>query len=76
MSIEQGIAGAKYASQVNEANDSIKAYLSHKRHSTYIDMNAAIYKHATDQPDSSLFETDYIQTKPAMTGGKRYCSRS
>jgi GDSL-like Lipase/Acylhydrolase family len=60
MSIKQGIARAKYAPEVNQANALIKAYLRHKRHSAYIDMNTAIYKPGTDQPDSSLFETDYI----------------
>lgn len=60
MSIKQGIARAKYADQVNQANDLIKAYLQNKPHSLFIDMNAVIYKPSTTLPDSSLFQSDYI----------------
>ena len=60
MSIKQGIARAKYAPQVSEANAMIAAYLSNMSHTAYIDMNTAIYKQGTDKPDSSLFEKDYI----------------
>jgi hypothetical protein len=60
MSIKQGIARAKYADGVNQANTLIKAYLQNKSHSLFIDMNAVIYKSGTTSPDSSLFQLDYI----------------
>jgi len=60
MSIKQGIARAKYNDGVNKANALIEAYLKHKPHSLFIDMNAGIYKPGTNLPDSSLFQPDYI----------------
>jgi len=66
MSIKQGIARAKYADGVNQANALIKAYLQNKPHSFFIDMNAVIYKAGTTLPDSSLFQSDYIHLN--MTG--------
>jgi len=60
MSIKQGIARAKYNNGVNKANALIEAYLKHKPHSLFIDMNADIYKSGTNLPDSSLFQSDYI----------------
>jgi len=60
MSIKQGIARAKYNNGVNKANALIEAYLKHKPHSLFIDMNAGIYKPGTNLPDSSLFQPDYI----------------
>jgi len=60
MSIKQGIARAKYADQVNQANALIKNYLKNKPRSLFINMNAVIYKSGTSLPDSSLFQSDYI----------------
>jgi len=60
MSIKQGIARAKYNNGINKANALIVAYLKHKPHSLFIDMNADIYKPGTNLPDSSLFQPDYI----------------
>lgn len=43
-----------------KANQQIRTYLRHKKDATYLDMNTAIYKPGTVQPDSSLFRSDYL----------------
>jgi hypothetical protein len=42
------------------ANEQIKDYIKGLQNCTYLDMNEAIYKPGTTQPDSALFRPDYL----------------
>ncbi|AYL97408.1 GDSL-type esterase/lipase family protein [Mucilaginibacter celer] len=60
MSIKPSPVRAKYYEVVYAANDLVKTYLKDKPHSHYVDLVPAIYKPGTTQPDSSLFNNDYL----------------
>jgi hypothetical protein len=60
MSIKASPVRAKFRATVDKANELIIAYLKGKPNSLFIDMNTSIFKHPTTQPDSSLFEHDYL----------------
>jgi hypothetical protein len=60
MSIKPSPSRVKYFAEVYKANELIKAYLSNKPKSHYINLVDAIYKPGTTAPDSSLFQSDYL----------------
>jgi hypothetical protein len=60
MSIKPSPVRAKYYAEVYIANALIKFYLNGKPQSHYINLVDAIYKPGTEQPDSSLFQPDYL----------------
>jgi hypothetical protein len=60
MSIKPSPVRAKFRPEVDRANDLIKRYLSGKPQSLFIDLNQSIFKKGTTQPDSLLFENDYL----------------
>jgi len=60
MSIKPSPSRVRYYPEVYKANALVKAYLSDKPKSHYIDLVDAIYKPGTTAPDSSLFQVDYL----------------
>jgi hypothetical protein len=60
MSIKPSPVRAKYYEVVYAANDLVKNYLKDKPHSHYVDLVPSTYKPGTTQPDSSLFNNDYL----------------
>ena len=60
MSIKPSPSRAKYYAEVDKANAMIKAYLSDKPKSHFIDVATVIYKPGTLIPDSSFFRADYL----------------
>ena len=60
MSIKPSPSRVRYYPEVYKANALVKAYLSNKPKSHYIDLVDAIYKPGTTAPDSSLFQVDYL----------------
>jgi hypothetical protein len=60
MSIKPSPSRVKYFTEVYKANALVKAYLSNKPKSHYIDLVDAIDKSGTTAPDSSLFQSDYL----------------
>ena len=65
MSIKRCAARAKYYDEVDRANELIMTYLKDKPNSQFIDLNTIISKQGTQQPDSVLFEPDYIHLNKA-----------
>ncbi len=60
MSVKPSPSRSKYILEFNKANKLVKNYLAGKANSIYIDMGTVICKEHTTQPDSSLFERDYL----------------
>ncbi len=60
MSIKPSPVRARFRAEVDKANDLVKGYLAGKPQSLFIDMNESIFKKGTAQPDSLLFESDYL----------------
>jgi hypothetical protein len=60
MSIKPSPSRVRYFTEVYKANALVKAYLSDKPKSHYIDLVDAIDKPGTTAPDSSLFQGDYL----------------
>jgi hypothetical protein len=60
LSIKPSPSRFKYKKDDLRANEQIKSYIKGKRNFTYLDMNKSIYKPGTNQPDSSLFKSDYL----------------
>jgi hypothetical protein len=60
LSIKPSPCRAKYFAENDKANTLIKAYLSNKPKSYFIDVSTVIYKDGTTLPDSSLFQPDYL----------------
>ncbi len=60
LSVKMSPSRAKYFKEVAIANDLVKNYLNGKPNCTYVDVNTAIMKPNTAQPDSSLFRADYL----------------
>jgi hypothetical protein len=60
MAIKPSPSRMKYFAEVDKANTMIKAYLSDKPKSHFIDVATVIYKQGTTMPDSSLFQSDYL----------------
>jgi len=60
MSLKPSPSRAKYFDEMIKANVLIKAYLSDKPKSHFIDVSTVIYKTGTTVPDSSLFQSDLL----------------
>jgi hypothetical protein len=60
LSIKPSPSRLKYQADDLNANEQVKNYIQNKRNCKYIDVNEAIYKPGTAQPDSSLFKPDYL----------------
>lgn len=60
LSIKPSPSRVKYQAGDLRANEQVKNYIRKKRNCKYIDVNEAIYKPGTTQPDSSLFKPDYL----------------
>ena len=60
LSIKPSPSRIKYLADDLRANEQVKNYIKNRRNCKYIDVNEAIYKPGTTQPDSSLFKPDYL----------------
>jgi hypothetical protein len=60
MSIKPSPSRVQHRAAFDKANELIKNYLAGKPNSLFVDVDRAIYKRKTVQPDSALFEKDYL----------------
>ncbi|MFI5163240.1 MAG: GDSL-type esterase/lipase family protein [Sphingobacteriales bacterium] len=60
LSIKPSPSRVKYQADDLRSNEQVKSYIKNKRNCKYLDMNESIYKPGTSQPDSSLFNSDYL----------------
>ncbi|HVS91337.1 MAG TPA: GDSL-type esterase/lipase family protein [Mucilaginibacter sp.] len=60
LSIKPSPSREKYREADLRSNEQLKNYIKNKRNCMYIDVDEAIYKPGTTQPDSSLFRSDYL----------------
>ncbi|QXV65436.1 hypothetical protein INP83_20580 [Mucilaginibacter sp. 21P] len=60
MSIKPSPSRAKYFAEVSRANTLIKNFIKGKRKSHYVDVASVILNPTTQQPDTSLFESDML----------------
>ncbi|RFZ90155.1 hypothetical protein D0C36_23225 [Mucilaginibacter conchicola] len=60
MSIKPSPSRAKYFPEVRRANTLVKSFLKGKRKSHYVDVASVILDAKTQQPDTSLFESDML----------------
>ena len=60
LSMKQSPVRVKYYAEVTRANQLIKAFISGKSKSYYVDLASATLSKQTSLPDSSLFKADYL----------------
>ena len=60
LSIKPSPSRAYYQADDLRANEQINNYIKGLQNCMYLDMNEAIYKPGTTQPDSALFRPDYL----------------
>ena len=60
MAIKPSPSRAKYFSEVKTANAMVKSFLKNRKNSHYIDVASVILDPVTQQPDTTLFESDML----------------